>query len=97
MRTHDQDYDCFSFTGTDELFNGIDFSASISRSEFEQLNAPLFHKALDLVQRVLQDTNVSKRQVDEIVLVGGSTRIPKSARTAARVFRWEGAVPRNQS
>ena len=61
----------------DAFFNGIDFSASISRSQFEHLNAALFQTMLDPVKQVLRDAKLSKHRVQEIVLVGGSTRIPK--------------------
>jgi L1 cell adhesion molecule like protein len=56
---------------------GEDLSASISRATFEKLNAPLFEKCLNSVKRVLDDAKVNKDAIDQIVLVGGSTRIPK--------------------
>jgi chaperone protein DnaK len=59
------------------LFNGIDFSLPISRAKFEELNADLFRKTLDPVTKVLKDAGLSTRDVQEVVLVGGSTRIPK--------------------
>jgi L1 cell adhesion molecule like protein len=61
----------------DSLFEGIDFFTSITRAKFESLCMTLFQKCLDPVSKVLRDARVSKDQVDEIVLVGGSTRIPK--------------------
>jgi len=61
----------------DSLFEGIDFFTSITRAKFEALCMTLFQKCLDPVSKVLRDAEVSKDQVDEIVLVGGSTRIPK--------------------
>jgi heat shock protein 1/8 len=61
----------------DSLYEGIDFFTSITRAKFESLCMPLFQKCLDPVSKVLRDAGVSKDQVDEIVLVGGSTRIPK--------------------
>jgi len=61
----------------DSLFEGIDFFTSITRAKFEALCMNLFQKCLDPVQKVLTDAKMSKSQVDDIVLVGGSTRIPK--------------------
>ena len=61
----------------DSLYEGIDFFTSITRAKFEALCMTLFQKCLDPVSKVLRDAEVSKDQVDEIVLVGGSTRIPK--------------------
>tara|TARA_B100001094_G_scaffold329648_1_gene392852 strand:+ start:4053 stop:5963 length:1911 start_codon:yes stop_codon:yes gene_type:complete len=61
----------------DSLFNGIDFFTNITRAKFENLCMNLFQKCLDPVTRVLKDSKISKSNVDEIVLVGGSTRIPK--------------------
>ena len=61
----------------ESLAEGIDFFSSISRARFESLCMNLFQKCIQPVSKVLQDGGVSKTQVDEIVLVGGSTRIPK--------------------
>jgi len=61
----------------DSLHEGIDFFTSITRAKFEMLCMPLFQKCMNPVSKVLKDSGVSKSQVDEIVLVGGSTRIPK--------------------
>ena len=61
----------------DSLFDGCDFYSSITRARFEDLCADLFRKALDPVEQVLNDAKKSKSDIDEIVLVGGSTRIPK--------------------
>jgi L1 cell adhesion molecule like protein len=61
----------------DSLYEGIDFNSSITRARFEDLCSDLFREALKPVDQVLMDAKVSKSQVDEIVLVGGSTRIPK--------------------
>lgn len=59
------------------LYDGIDFSSTISRAKFEELNMDLFKKTLVPVTQVLKDAGVSKNKVDEVILVGGSTRIPK--------------------
>merc|ERR1719313_1471539 len=59
------------------LMDGIDFSETLTRARFEELNVDLFKKTLGPVQKVLEDADMAKSEVDEIVLVGGSTRIPK--------------------
>jgi len=59
------------------LFDGLDLEETLTRSKFEQLNADLFQKTLKPVQDVLNDSKMSKSEIHEIVLVGGSTRIPK--------------------
>jgi len=61
----------------DSLCDGIDFFTSISKAKFESLCMPLFQKCIDPVSKVIKDSGVSKSNVDDIVLVGGSTRIPK--------------------
>jgi heat shock protein 5 len=57
--------------------NGNDFSETLTRAKFEELNVDLFRKTMKPVEQVLKDAGVKKEDVDEIVLVGGSTRIPK--------------------
>jgi len=59
------------------LFEGIDFSESLTRARFEEINSDLFKKTLIPVKQVLEDSGLKKIDIDEIVLVGGSTRIPK--------------------
>merc|ERR1712070_449592 len=59
------------------LLEGVDFSETLTRARFEELNVDLFKKSLGPVQKVLEDADMKKSQIDEIVLVGGSTRIPK--------------------
>merc|ERR1719265_2005692 len=61
----------------DSLFEGIDFNATITRARFEDLNMDYFRKCMDPVEKCLKDSKLSKSAVHEIVLVGGSTRIPK--------------------
>ena len=61
----------------DALFEGDDFYTSITRVKFEELCGDLFDITIDLAEQVLKDANVDKSEVDEVVLVGGSTRIPK--------------------
>ncbi|XP_059826955.1 heat shock 70 kDa protein 1-like [Hypanus sabinus] len=61
----------------DALFEGIDFYTSITRARFEELNSDLFRGTLEPVEKALRDAKLDKSQIHEIVLVGGSTRIPK--------------------
>ena len=61
----------------DSLFDGEDFNANITRARFEDLNAKAFSGTLQPVEQVLKDASLDKTKVDEIVLVGGSTRIPR--------------------
>ncbi|XP_014673112.1 PREDICTED: heat shock 70 kDa protein II-like [Priapulus caudatus] len=61
----------------DSLFDGVDFYTSVTRARFEELNADLFRGTLEPVEKALRDAKFDKGQVDELVLVGGSTRIPK--------------------
>lgn len=61
----------------DSLVEGIDFNSIITRARFEDLNMDYFRKCMEPVQKCLQDSKLSKSQINEIVLVGGSTRIPK--------------------
>lgn len=61
----------------DSLYEGIDFNANITRSRFEELCMDMFRKTLEPVEKVLRDACMDKSMVHEVVLVGGSTRIPK--------------------
>lgn len=61
----------------DSLFEGIDFYTSITRARFEELNADLFRGTMEPVEKSLRDAKLDKAQIQDIVLVGGSTRIPK--------------------
>ncbi|XP_066499735.1 heat shock 70 kDa protein-like [Hoplias malabaricus] len=61
----------------DSLFEGIDFYTSITRARFEELNSELFRGTLEPVEKALRDAKLDKSQIQDIVLVGGSTRIPK--------------------
>lgn len=61
----------------ESLFDGEDFSETLTRAKFEELNMDLFRATLKPVQKVLEDADMKKTDVHEIVLVGGSTRIPK--------------------
>ena len=61
----------------ESLFEGIDFYSTMSRARFEELNADLFKKTIQYVDRVMVDSKKSKNEIHEVVLVGGTTRIPK--------------------
>ena len=61
----------------DSLFEGVDFYTSITRARFEELNMDLFRKCMEPVEKCLRDSKMDKSSVHEIVMVGGSTRIPK--------------------
>ncbi|GAA5864510.1 hypothetical protein JCM3774_005150 [Rhodotorula dairenensis] len=70
----------------DSLFQGEDFSASITRARFEDINAQTFRSTLDPVEKVLKDAKMDRSKVDDIVLVGGSTRIPKIQSLVSEFF-----------
>ena len=70
----------------DGLFDGVDFMSSITRARFEELCGDLFRGTLGPVERVLQDAKMDKRSVNEVVLVGGSTRIPKVQQLVSDFF-----------
>merc|ERR1719432_241060 len=59
------------------LYDGVDFSETLTRARFEEINNDLFKNTLGPVKQVLEESGLKKNQIDEIVLVGGSTRIPK--------------------
>merc|ERR1712170_174551 len=59
------------------LYDGVDFSETLTRARFEEINNDLFKNTLGPVKQVMEDSGLKKTQIDEIVLVGGSTRIPK--------------------
>ncbi|KAF1941624.1 heat shock protein-like protein [Clathrospora elynae] len=70
----------------DSLFDGEDFNTNITRARFEDLNQKAFAGTLDPVAQVLKDAAIAKDKVDEIVLVGGSTRIPKIQKLLSDFF-----------
>merc|ERR1712205_70962 len=61
----------------DSLFDGVDYSFSLSRARFEGVNMDYFRNSMGPVEKTLRDSGIDKRSVHEVVLVGGSTRIPK--------------------
>ena len=70
----------------DSLFEGIDFNSTITRAKFENLCDSLFRKTMDPVEQVLRDSKIAKSAIHEIVLVGGSTRIPKIQQMLGEFF-----------
>ncbi|KAF8896157.1 heat shock protein 70 family [Infundibulicybe gibba] len=70
----------------DSLFEGIDFHTSLTRARFEDLCKDLFRDALEPIEKVLRDSKIDKSNVHEIVLVGGSTRIPRIVRLVSEFF-----------
>lgn len=70
----------------DSLYEGIDFMSTITRARFEELCSGIFKNTMDPVEKVLLDAKISKGEVDEIILVGGSTRIPKIQKMLSEFF-----------
>merc|ERR1711997_784055 len=68
------------------FFEGEDFSETLTRAKFEELNMDLFRSTMVPVKKVLEDGDLTKDEVDEIVLVGGSTRIPKVQQLVKEYF-----------
>ena len=75
----------------DCLFEGIDFYTTITRACFEEMNGDLFRSILETVKKALYDSKFDKSQIDDIVLVGGSTRIPKIQKLLQDFFQWQRA------
>jgi L1 cell adhesion molecule like protein len=70
----------------DSLYEGIDFNSTITRAKFENLCDSLFRKTMAPVEQVLRDSKLSKSDINEVVLVGGSTRIPKIQQLLSEFF-----------
>jgi len=70
----------------ESFFEGEDFSETLTRAKFEELNNDLFRGTLKPVQKVMEDAELKKNEIDEIVLVGGSTRIPKIQQLVKEFF-----------
>jgi len=70
----------------DALYDGVDYYTKITRARFEELCADVFRSTLGPVERALRDAKMDKSQVDEVVLVGGSTRIPKIQKLLSDFF-----------
>ena len=70
----------------ESLVDGEDFSETLTRAKFEELNADLFKNTLKPVKKVLEDAELTKKDIDDIILVGGSTRIPKVRQLVKEFF-----------
>ena len=70
----------------DALYDGIDFASTMTRARFDELNADFYRKAVSYVDKVLIDSKLSKSDVHDIVLVGGTTRIPKLQQMLSEYF-----------
>lgn len=70
----------------DSLYDGIDFVSSITRARFEELCADIFKRTMEPVEQVIRDAKMSKGDVDEIILVGGTTRIPRIQKLLSEFF-----------
>ncbi|KAI7328145.1 Heat shock protein [Hortaea werneckii] len=70
----------------DSLFDGEDFNANITRARFEEINGKAFQGTIQPVEQVLKDSQIEKTKVDDIVLVGGSTRIPRIQKLLSDFF-----------
>merc|ERR1711913_205690 len=70
----------------ESMFEGEDFTETLTRAKFEELNMDLFRSTMKPVQKVMEDADMQKKEVDEIVLVGGSTRIPKIQQLVKEFF-----------
>jgi L1 cell adhesion molecule like protein len=70
----------------DSLYEGLDFNSTISRAKFESLCDDLFRKTMEPVEQVLRDSKIAKADIHEVVLVGGSTRIPRIQQLLVEMF-----------
>lgn len=70
----------------DSLFDGVDYTTTLSRAKFEQLADPIFQRTIEPLARLLQDAKMSKGDIHEIVLVGGTTRIPRVQELLSKYF-----------
>jgi heat shock protein 1/8 len=70
----------------DSLFEGIDFNTTITRARFNDICSDIFKRTMTPVEKVLKDSDIPKNKIDEIVLVGGSTRIPKIQELLSEYF-----------
>jgi len=70
----------------DSIFEGIDYTCTLTRARFEELNMDYFRNSMGPVEKVLRDSGIDKRNVHEVVMVGGSTRIPKVTQLIQEFF-----------
>lgn len=76
----------------ESLFEGLDFQSKITRTRFEDLNMHLFKKTILCVEKALDDADMTKADIDDVVLVGGSTRIPKIRELLQEFFNGKNLV-----
>ena len=90
-------YSILATINLDALFQGIDFCLSITRTGFENFNMDLFSECMEIVDTCLVDSKMGKSSIHDVVLVGGSCRIPKvQLANAAGFLRGEGYVQEHQ-
>ena len=70
----------------DALYDGIDFSVNLTRARFEEMSSDLFRASIEPVEQALKDSKLDKGSIHEVVLVGGSTRIPKIQELLSNYF-----------
>ncbi|KAJ8910395.1 hypothetical protein NQ315_010456 [Exocentrus adspersus] len=70
----------------DSLADGVDLYSGISRAKFEELNNDIFMRTLEPVEKAIKDAKINKNKIDDVVLVGGSTRIPKVQNLLSNMF-----------
>ena len=70
----------------DSIMDGIDYISNITRARFEEMSSDIVKKTMEPVEKVLQDSKLSKGDIDEVILVGGSTRIPKIQKELSAFF-----------
>ena len=75
-----------AFIEIDSLHDGIDFQMTVTRARFEEMNMDYFKKTIAPVEKVIKDAKMSKEEIHEVVLVGGSTRIPKVVQLLKEFF-----------
>lgn len=75
-----------SMVEADSLLDGVDYTCQLSRAKFDQICQPIFEKALAPLDQCLKDAKMSKSDIDEVIIVGGSTRIPKLQEMLSNYF-----------
>lgn len=68
------------------MYEGNDFNLNLSRAKFEELNHDYFNKTIETVGKVLKDAQININKIDEVVLIGGSTRIPRIQQLLKELF-----------
>ena len=81
----------------DALIDGEDLNVVITSSKFEDLYMDLFKKCMPPLENVIKDGKMSESQINEVVLVGGSTRIPKMQTNGSRILQWKRTIQKYKS